>query len=153
MESYMQVRCCLQPPGARPVWPSRQQIAGYTQNNRQTKSPTQSWGTFWARLWDFIVNFCCLDLIKYKLAGERPRAYQTSLEVTPLESHFTVSDVACLAGAEFWISLLFVGSFEKHRIIRDGLGSLQLAEKFLSHHSCSEEEEGKKIAPHISVFH
>lgn len=45
------------------------------------------------RLWDFIVSFYCSDLIENKLAGERPRAYQTSLQVTPLESHLTVSDV------------------------------------------------------------
>lgn len=103
------------------------------------------------RLWDFIVSFYCSDLIKNKLAGERLRAYQTSLQVTPLETHFTVSDVACLAGTEFWISLLFVGSFEKHRIIGDGLGPLQLAEKFLSHHRRSEEE--KQLVQHISVLH
>lgn len=105
------------------------------------------------RLWDFIVSFYCSDLIKNKLLGERPRAYQTSLQVMPLESHFTVSNVACLAGREFWISLLFVGSFEKHRIIRDGLGPLQLAEKFLSHRSHSEEEEEKRLVQDISVFH
>lgn len=103
------------------------------------------------RLWDFIVSFCCSDLTKTKLAGERVRAYQTSLQVTPLESNFTVSDVAFLAGTEFWISLVFVGSFKKHRIIRDGLGLLQLAEKFLSHHSQSEEE--KTLVQHIFVFH
>lgn len=97
------------------------------------------------RLWDFIVSFYCSDLIKNKVAGERPRAYQISLQVTPLESHFTVSDVACLAGTEFWNSLLFVGSFEKHRITRDGLGPLHLAEEFLSHRSHSEEEEEKKL--------
>lgn len=64
-----------------------------------------------------------------------------------------VSNVAFLAGTEFWISLVFVGSFKKHKIIRDGLGLLQLAEKFLSHHSHSEEGEEKTLVQHISVFH
>lgn len=69
----------------------------------------------------------------------------------PLDSHFTVSDVACLAGTEFWISLLFVGSFEKREIIRDGLDPLQLAEEFLSHCGCSEEEEKKNLVQNSSV--
>ena len=105
------------------------------------------------RLWDFIVSFYCSDLIENKPAGESPRAYQASLQVTPPESHCTVSDVARLARTEFWLSLLFVGSFQKHRIIRDGPGPLQLAEKFLPHCSRSEAEEEHKLVQHSSVFH
>lgn len=127
------------------------QIADYTENNRQTERPAKNWGTFWVRLWDFIVSFHCSDLIKNKLAGERPHAYQTSLQVTPLESHFTVTDGAWLAGTEFWIWLLFVGSFERHGIIRDGLDPLQLAEKFLLFCSHSEEEEKKNSVQNIFV--
>lgn len=103
------------------------------------------------RLWDFIVSFHCSDLIKNKLAGERPHAYQTFLQVMPLDSHFSVSDGACLAGTEFWISLLFVGNFEKRGIIRDGLDPLQLAEEFLSHCGRSEEEEKKNLVQNSSV--
>lgn len=113
---WVPMRCRQQLHGVRPLQPSRQQAAEHTESSRQTKVCQPEAEEFSG--WTPGTSLSASVVWIWSKTSRQEKACMTSAIPAPPEGHSTVSDTACLAAAGFGISLLFVGSFEKHRIIR-----------------------------------
>lgn len=113
---WVPMRCRRQLHGVRPLQPSRQQAAEHTESSRQTKVCQPEAEEFSG--WTPGTSLSASVVWIWSKTSRQEKACMTSAIPAPPEGHSTVSDTACLAAAGFGISLLFVGSFEKHRIIR-----------------------------------
>lgn len=101
----MQIRCCLQLRGAEASVACQAADCRVHCEQQRNKKPGRKLRNFLGETVGFHCQLLLFGFDQKQTSRERPQAYQTSLQVTPLESHFTISEPPA------WILLLFVGSF------------------------------------------